>query len=318
MKKEGDVVKGAVVTEFEQRIAEEAKNDRSYIEQSLDIIQHNELLKEEDFKVVLEIKDELNHNFQTSQMFRSRVEMEISVLNDAKFPTPDSKYWQSVREQGVHFQELVMLSYEYRKLAQKQKIIQATMEEKEEALRQLRREENKAHVENKVLPFETGIEIRKLEAEIEMKKIDLEKNNFIALNHSKVAKDRIREVLSWHEIMEKLKPHMLHGADSYEDHQLASYNLRFKNQIEIAKATNAKMDPAEAANLLGQAHTSERVLKGEGLKLGAPGSPAALKSGDKKELGSSVAQKLVMICSKCRRPITPDMTNCPNCGASFE
>ena len=306
MKKEGDEVKGAVVTEFEQRITEEAKNDRSYIEQSLDIIQHNELLKEEDFKVVLEIKDELNHNFQTSQMFRSRVEMEISVLNDAKFPTPDSKYWQSVREQGVHFQELVMLSYEYRKLAQKQKIIQATMEEKEEILA------------NRKLEDAPDTEIRKLEAEIEMKKIDLEKNNFIALNHSKVAKDRIREVLSWHEIMEKLKPHMLHGADSYEDHQLASYNLRFKNQIEIAKATNAKMDPAEAANLLGQAHTSERVLKGEGLKLGAPGSPVALKSGDKKELGESKAQKMVMICSKCRQPITPDMTNCLNCGASFE
>lgn len=306
MKKEGNEVKGVAVIEFEQRTAEEAKNDKSYIEQSLDIIQHNELLKEEDFKVVLEIKDELNHNFQTSQMFRSRVEMEISVLNDAKFPTPDSKYWQSVREQGVHFQELVMLSYEYRKLAQKQKIIQAVMEEKEEILAK-RRLENAPNTE-----------IRKLEAEIEMKKIDLEKNNFIALNHSKVAKDRIREVLSWHEIMEKLKPYMLHGVDSYEDHQLASYSLRFRNQIEIAKATNAKMDPAEAANLLGQAHTSDRVLRGEGLELGAPGSPTALKGGDKKELGVPVAQKLVMICSKCRQPITPDMTSCPNCRTSFE
>ena len=42
-------------------------------------------------------------------------EVPVSVLNDIKFPTPAAKYWQAMREQNVMFQELVMLSYEYRK-----------------------------------------------------------------------------------------------------------------------------------------------------------------------------------------------------------
>ena len=37
-------------------------------------------------------------------------EMEISVLDIMKHPTSESRYWQSMREQNVIFQELVMLS----------------------------------------------------------------------------------------------------------------------------------------------------------------------------------------------------------------
>jgi hypothetical protein len=42
--------------------------------------------------------------------------MEVSVLDDVHFPTPDAKYWQSVREQSVHFSELIRLSFDYRRL----------------------------------------------------------------------------------------------------------------------------------------------------------------------------------------------------------
>ena len=58
---------------------------------------------------------ELRQTWETAQVFRTRTEMEMSVLNDLHFPTPDSKYWQCVREQNVMFGELVGLSFEYRK-----------------------------------------------------------------------------------------------------------------------------------------------------------------------------------------------------------
>ncbi len=277
--------------------------NKDYVEQSLKIIEHNELLKAEDFDKIVEIKNELNHNFQAGQMFRSRVEMEISVLNDIKFPTSDSKFWQSVREQNVHFSELVMLSYEYRKTVQKIKTLGAQVARFEKQLCELRKDEH---------PF---YEIDELEAKIEMKRIDIEKFGFMLLNQTRTARERIREVLSWHEIMEELKPHMKHGVGSYEDHQMASYRQRFANQIDVAQKTGAKLGPAEAANLIGQFQTTDRVMKGEGLQLGAKGAGVAIgNGGDKKEL----AEKMVMICSKCRKPITPEMKQCPHCGAAFK
>jgi len=41
--------------------------------------------------------------------------MRFSVLNDMKYPTPASKYWQCVREQNVYLENLMTLSFEYRR-----------------------------------------------------------------------------------------------------------------------------------------------------------------------------------------------------------
>ena len=41
--------------------------------------------------------------------------MRFSVLSDNKYPTKAAKYWQSVREQNTHFENLVSLSFDARK-----------------------------------------------------------------------------------------------------------------------------------------------------------------------------------------------------------
>jgi hypothetical protein len=87
----------------------------NYEVQSLSIINNSSILEKADLDKIIAIKDELNHTFLHSQVFRTRTEMEVSVLDDIHFPNPDSKYWQAMREQNVHFNELVSLSYEYRK-----------------------------------------------------------------------------------------------------------------------------------------------------------------------------------------------------------
>jgi hypothetical protein len=48
-------------------------------------------------------------------MFRTETEMRFSVLSDNKYPTKAAKYWQSVREQNTHFENLVHLSFDARK-----------------------------------------------------------------------------------------------------------------------------------------------------------------------------------------------------------
>jgi len=305
-------IKKDEVKEFEKRSMQERLTDQQYVEKSMEILEHTQLVKSEDFEALKSIKNELNHNFQTGQMFRSRVEMEVSVLNDAKFPSPDAKYWQSVREQNVHFSELVMLSYEYRKSMQKLKIMEAKKSElewqKEDFEKKLA--DNESHVKE--------WDIRKTEAEIELKTIDIERQKFIALNQNRTARERIREVLNWHDIMQKLLPQLEHGIDTYEDHQLASYRQRFLNQITIAQQTGAQMGPAEATNLLGQFNTTDRVFKGKGLILSTDKNAKIQLERGRQEALKPKAEKLIMICSNCRKPAFEQDTKCRNCGQEYK
>ena len=58
---------------------------------------------------------ELQDSWVKKQMFRTETEMRFSVLSDNKHGTNASKYWQSVREQNSHFENLMSLSFDYRK-----------------------------------------------------------------------------------------------------------------------------------------------------------------------------------------------------------
>ena len=146
--------------------------------------------------------------------------MEVSVLNEIKFPTASSKYWQAVREQNVMFNELVMLSYEYRKNVVKIKIIQRKIEKEEDSL------------------------------EKELLQIELEKKMFILKNQEKVAKDRIREIKAWSEIKEREAENMSkEELADVDNHQLISYTIRW---IKQSIAMGMGGSPAERQNLLGQ------------------------------------------------------------------
>ena len=49
-------------------------------------------------------------------MFRTETEMRLNFcMSDNKYPTKAAKYWQSVREQNTHFENLVHLSFDARK-----------------------------------------------------------------------------------------------------------------------------------------------------------------------------------------------------------
>ena len=71
---------------------------------------------------------------QNSQVFRTDTEARMSVLNDIKFPTPASKYYQSLREMNVHQDQLVYLLYDYEDKKQDLKIIEADILELQSTL----------------------------------------------------------------------------------------------------------------------------------------------------------------------------------------
>lgn len=198
---------------------------------AFDIINKSELIDKLDFSSILEMKEELNETFQKSQMFRTRTEAEISVLNDLKFPTHSSKYRQSMREQNVMFENLVELSYDYRKNV----------------------------LENKKLQKE--IETETDEIEKELKQIELERWEFHLRQMEKVGWDRIREIKMWSEIKyresQNMTPEELSDVDN---HQLISYTGRFINQI-IANRGNPWIWAWEMNNLHWQFGSAIRECK---------------------------------------------------------
>lgn len=205
---------------------------QNYDTQSLTIIDQSSILEPEDFKAIVKLKGELNHTFLRSQLFRTRTEMEVSVLDDIHFPTPDSKYWQAKREQNTHYTELVILSYEYRK-----NIIEIKMMERDLASEQ---DDLKA----------------------ELIKIEIDKKNFIKLQHERTAKDRIREIKSWSEIMKNLEPQLKYSKDEVNEHQLISYAREF---IREAMSLNETTGIAERNNMVGKLVTTVKSCKNNGV-----------------------------------------------------
>lgn len=198
----------------------ENQNKGELTKTPFNIIAQSEILTQEDFNKLIPLTQELEQTFRKTQLFRTRTEMEVSVLNDIKFPTPASKYWQSMREQNVMFQELVMLSYDYRKNLIEIKKIRRSLENEEDNL------------------------------ERELLQIELEKKLFISKNQERTAKDRIRELKAWSEIKERESKKMSkEGLKDVDNHQLISYTRRWINQ---SIAMGGGGSPAERQNLLGQ------------------------------------------------------------------
>ena len=68
-------------------------------------------------------------------MFRTETEMSFSVLNDAKYPTKAAKYWQCVREQNVFLENLMSLSFDYRRTEVKIKRLQEKLDNESHPLK---------------------------------------------------------------------------------------------------------------------------------------------------------------------------------------
>ena len=111
----------------------EYSNIKPLIEKEEDHL-HNILPKED----VVEFKNmvgELRDTWSKKQMFRTETEMRMSVLQDFKFPTKASKYWQAVREQNVFLEQLIYLSFEYRRNDVKLKKLERKLNEETDDLK---------------------------------------------------------------------------------------------------------------------------------------------------------------------------------------
>lgn len=204
---------------------------KDYKEVSLNVVKDASILQNEDFLSITEMKDELEDVFLHAQYFRTRTEMDVSVLNDLSFPTADAKYWQSVREQNMMFQQLVINSYEYRKL------------------------------DVQVRQLERMLDIQPDDLEKELIQIEIEEKKFRKMNLEREAKDRIREIKEWHNIKEELLPQMKYSLMDVNEHQLISYTIEFINEFIQASSSGAHINSGEACSIFGKLDKAIRTCK---------------------------------------------------------
>ena len=187
----------------------------------------NNLLDTEDVKEFKALTGELRDTWTKKQVFRTETEMRMSVLQDAKYPTKASKYWQCVREQNVFLENLMSLSFDARRNEVKLKRLKQKLEKEEDPIKQ------------------------------ELLQVDIDEKTYAVANMQLVARDRMREIKLW----STLKKEFNDGSFDTKDvnrHQLDSYAIIMKNKAETL--TSGSSQP-EVFNVLGQLQTIERVKK---------------------------------------------------------
>jgi len=187
------------------------------------------MLKTGDAVKINDIQQEIDLNYEKRQIFRTETEMMFSVLNDAKFPTNASKYWQAVREQSVHYEELVRLSFRYR--------------------------ENELEIERLGKLIEESVD----HYETDKLQIQFDEALFNRQLKKQVAKDRVREILAWHGIMQVLTQAEEFDTEKVDTHQNESYIKTLENKL---KTITTGTSQAEVFNIVGQLNTLRR-LNGE-------------------------------------------------------
>ena len=185
------------------------------------------MLKKEHNKFLKELKAELEDTHNKVQIYRTETEMRYSVLNDGRFPTKASKYWQAVREQNVFYTNLRMEAYQYRKLL----------------------------VEIKKL--ERSIAKETDELELELLQIELEEKMWDKEERERNGADRVREIEHWSRIKKELDDGTF-DTQNVDTHQKESLKLQLQ---ERAKNLTPGSSQGEMINVLGPLKTIDEDFK---------------------------------------------------------
>ncbi len=210
--------KGDIMNKEKRNIATKLETESKYLTNILD---------KEDVKNFKKLIPELQDTWHKKQMFRTETEMRFSVLSDNKYPTKAAKYWQSVREQNTHFENLVHLSFDARKNEVEIKKLQRDIKKEKDPL------------------------------EKELKQIELEEKLYGKASMELVAKHRMREVATWSKLKKEFHSDQFDDKD-VNSHQAESYRLQLQHR---AKTITAGTSQAEVFNIVGQVDTLDRVMR---------------------------------------------------------
>jgi hypothetical protein len=187
----------------------------------------NNLLEQNDLTDFKSMVDELRDTWSKKQMFRTETEARFSVLQDNRYPTKAAKYWQCVREQASYLDNLMTLSFDYRRNEAKIKWLEKKTESEQD--------------EYKLTKYQ----------------IDLDEAKFGKASMEKTAKHRMREIKMWSNLKVEFNDGSFNDKD-VNQHQLESYGMQYH---EKAKSLNANSSEAEVFNIMGQLQSLQRIKK---------------------------------------------------------
>ncbi len=187
----------------------------------------NSLLEVEDLSAFKGMVGELRDTWTKKQMFRTETEARFSVLQDNRYPTKGAKYWQCVREQSSYLDNLMTLSFDYRRNEAKIKWLEKKTESEQD--------------EYKLTKYQ----------------IDLDEAKFGKASMEKTAKHRMREIKMWSGLKKEFNDGSFNDKD-VNQHQLESYGMQY---AEKAKSLNSNSSEAEIFNIMGQLQSLQRIKK---------------------------------------------------------
>ena len=187
----------------------------------------NNLLSTEDLNNFKAMTEELRDTWTKKQMFRTETEARFSVLQDNRYPTKASKYWQCVREQSSYLDNLMALSFDYR-----------------------RNEAKIKYLEKKIANEKDEYRLTKYE-------IDLDECRFGKASMEKTAKHRMREIGMWSGLKKEFNDGSFNDQD-VNQHQLESYGLHYAQK---AKTLNNNSSDTDIFNVMGQLESLKRIRK---------------------------------------------------------
>ena len=190
----------------------------------------NNLLDASDVDQFKELTGELRDTWTKKQIFRTETEMRFSVLNDYKYPTKAAKYWQCVREQNVYLEQLMQLSFEYRRNDARIKYLEKKLEKETDEYKK------------------------------EILEIDLDEKIYGRATMQLTARDRMREIKLWSKIKKENNDGSF-DTQNVNTHQMDSYHKIMLNRKNTLTAGSSQ---PEVFNVMGQLETIERVKKERG------------------------------------------------------
>lgn len=195
-------------------------NIELFKESSIQQIRNSNFLEESHLQTLERIKNNIEHAYVNKQMYRTETEILTGVLNDEDFPTYDSKYWQCIREMDAMYNELLNQSFEYNELVLQQELIRTE-------INILKKEQEKL-VNNSDL-----YELEKNKINIKLKENEINKLEFKLMNIKLSARDRIRELELWSNIMDQLLQKIEFSNKDPNEHQLITLINKYYSYISL-------------------------------------------------------------------------------------
>jgi hypothetical protein len=193
---------------------------------AIDKISNMELLDEEDKVVFNEISNEIKEAWDKKQIWRTDFEIEYGVLNSVDFPTPDSRYWQCLKEMDAVFDQMMQTYYKFKEKQIEFKILDVHIKKNTDMLKEIEDENDKELFELKV-------------EQLQNKK---DKISYSLLNLKQQVKDRVREMKQWSKMIKKHGGEVKYDTDNPNSHKLIFFiHKMYYKLMDAAKENNNKM-----------------------------------------------------------------------------